>query len=73
MKVISPEQSKLISTEIYEQACVLDDAADQYQLPCDIIAERMRRLSEKRFAVVCRTQATMLDGNTRNHDRQRSH
>jgi hypothetical protein len=73
MKVISPEQSKLISAEIYEQACVLDDAADQYQLPCDIIAERMRRLSEKRFAVVCRAQATMLDGNTRNHGRRRSH
>jgi hypothetical protein len=73
MKVITPEQSKLISAEIYEQACVLDDAADQYQQPCDIIAERLRRLSEKRFAVLCRAHATMLHGKTRNHDHQWSH
>ena len=33
MKVITPEQSKLIGAAIYEQACVLDDAADQYLLP----------------------------------------
>ena len=64
MKVITLEQSKLIGGEIYAQACVLDDTADQYQQPCDIIAERLRRLSEKRFAVVCRGHATMLDGET---------
>ena len=73
MKVITPEQSKLISAEIYAQACVLDDTADQYQLPCDIITERLRRLSEKRFAVVCYAHAATFDGKTRNLDRQWSH
>ena len=55
MKVITPEQSKRISAEIYAQACVLDDAADQFGSPWsdETVSERLHRLSNKRFSVAC--------------------
>jgi hypothetical protein len=54
MRVITPAQSRRIGAEIYAQGCRLDDAADQYRSPWgDLIADRLRRLSDERFAVVC--------------------
>jgi hypothetical protein len=62
MKVITPEQSSLISAEIYAQACLLDDAADQCRLPWgELVAERLHRLSERRFAVACCVRTGLPD------------
>jgi len=54
MRAITPDQSRKIGAEIYAQACQLDAAADQYRSPWgDLISDRLRRLSDRRFAVVC--------------------
>jgi hypothetical protein len=53
MNVVTPEQSKKISAEIYAQACRLDQAADRLIDPWGRLhRERLQRLSEQRFAVV---------------------
>jgi hypothetical protein len=51
MIAISPAQAMRLGAEIYKQACQLDVAADDFRAPWGTIAaDRLRRLSDERFA-----------------------
>lgn len=53
MRAITTAQSRRIGAEIYSQGCRLDASADQFRAPWGTIAaDRLRRLSDERFAVV---------------------